>query len=314
MNQELACKVLTIEKKDLATITYAELKHIYHRKALLYHPDKNKDPNAVQLFQEINTAYEYLLHKLQFMNDETEIHTNRKDVYYKKILYSFIQSIFNDENKERLFYTIIEKIIYSCEKTAIRVLSKLDVDVLLQLYECLTQNKDILHIDELLIDKIKKLILEKQENLEYIIMNPTIDDLLDMNLYKLTYHDNTYIIPLWHTKLVYDNSGNDICVKCFPVLPDNITIDAYNNIHAHVSYTIRDIWDTASIPIFIGKHCFFVKTEELKIKKKQCIIIWNKGIPRINTDNIYDVSIRRAIYIHFTIELEEHNVLESNTV
>ena len=53
---------------------------------------------------------------------------------------------------------------------------------------------------------------------------------------------------------------------------------------------------------------------ELKIKKKQCIIIWNKGIPRINTDNIYDVSIRRAIYIHFTIELEEHNVLESNTV
>ena len=81
----------------------------------------------------------------------------------------------------------------------------------------------------------------KIKNDECIILNPTIDDLLANNLYKLRVNDFTYIVPLWHHELVYDNSGNDIYVKCFPMLPDNVCIDDQNNIHIDCKYDIKEI-------------------------------------------------------------------------
>ena len=43
------------------TCTENEIKKAYHRLALLYHPDKNKDPEAVEKFQKISYAYEILI-------------------------------------------------------------------------------------------------------------------------------------------------------------------------------------------------------------------------------------------------------------
>jgi len=40
--------------------TEADIKKAYYRLALLYHPDKNKDPNTIEKFQNISSAYEIL--------------------------------------------------------------------------------------------------------------------------------------------------------------------------------------------------------------------------------------------------------------
>ena len=43
--------------------TEADIKKAYKRLALKYHPDKNKDPEAVEKFQKIAQAYQYLTNK-----------------------------------------------------------------------------------------------------------------------------------------------------------------------------------------------------------------------------------------------------------
>lgn len=42
------------------TATDAEIKSAYRKKALEYHPDRNKSPDAVEKFKEVNKAYEIL--------------------------------------------------------------------------------------------------------------------------------------------------------------------------------------------------------------------------------------------------------------
>ena len=42
------------------TASHAEIKRAYRRLAVLYHPDKNRDPAAESIFKKINEAYDVL--------------------------------------------------------------------------------------------------------------------------------------------------------------------------------------------------------------------------------------------------------------
>ena len=124
------------------------------------------------------------------------------------------------------------------------------------------------------------------------------------DLYKLTENDSTYYIPLWHHELIYDNAGNDLYIKCIPILPDNVTIDTYNNIHLYITYNLRDIWGKTTIEFEMGKKKFSFFTEDLKLKENQQLILPKEGISIMNIDNIYDISKRADVYLHFTLFLE----------
>ena len=67
------------------------------------------------------------------------------------------------------------------------------------------------------------------------------------NVYKLTYKDNIYYVPLWHQELVYDNSGNNLYINCEPT--NDIDIDENNNIYIVRNYTLKQLWETDNIDI-----------------------------------------------------------------
>ena len=311
MNYKIACETLGINGDK--TITEDLLKKQYRINALRNHPDKSSEPDATMRFQQINAAYQYLLKDLHFMsmdeNDtDDDIETeDAEDINvtnsYASILMSFVKNIVkNDVPNNKIYHIILQKISNTCEKKALEMVEKIDKNVLIKVYEIIQNYRETLHFSTDFINKIKEVINKKIENDECIMLNPTLDDLFENNLYKLCVNGFTYIVPLWHDELIYDNSGNDIYVKCFPLLTENITIDNKNNIHVNLAYDIKEILQKEYITFYLGKKEFEIEPKELTVEKTQTVILKGEGISKINTADIYDVSKKSNVILHITLE------------
>lgn len=296
MNYQKACEILDLDYNQNIGIT--DIKQQYKKYALKYHPDKNKSLGSTEKFQEIHTAYEFLCNNIDSDNDTINI-----DKSYSNILFKFLSSIIPIDKDTQIIHIIIEKITNICENKSVDFLEKLDKEMLIKINNLIKMNSDILHINNNYIEIIENVINKKSQNDEVIILNPTLADLFDNNLYKLTVDTHTYIVPLWHHELIYENNNRDVYVKCNPVLPDNIEIDDINDIHVYKQYSIKELWnkDTFEVDIHIKK--IQLKVDKLKLMRHQTIILLKSGISRVNLKNIYDVSMISTIYIHVTLDM-----------
>ena len=229
MNYKKACEILNI---TILPISLIDLKRQYRINALLYHPDKNLSLDTTKKFQEIKDAYEFILKYDGHVDDDTDDdyeseqnNTDNDPKGYVHMLSSFIKNIVQGEPNNQLFYTILKRISSVCEASALDTLQKLDTQTLIKIYGIIKIYNKSMHFGQEFIQKIGLMITNKVNNQECIILNPTLDDLFENNLYRLKVNNHTYIVPLWHNELVYDNSGNDIYIKCNPILPENIEID-----------------------------------------------------------------------------------------
>jgi hypothetical protein len=307
MNYNDACILLEINDE----INIEILKRQYRRKALQYHPDKNKSVDASEKFNNIKNAYEYLLKYLDDPNIDEEFANPFDNIVkseYTKILFSFLNNILGTELqyqdiKSRIFYVIVNKIANCCENKACDLLEKMDKKILLKIYDFFFKYKDIFHFSDDFLKKVEDIISSKTKDDKCIILNPFIEDLFENNLYKLTENGNIYYIPLWHHELIYDNSGSDMYVKCIPILPDNISIDSHNNIHVELKYNIRELWGKISLEFYLGKNVFSIFTDNLKLKENQVIVLQNQGISIINLENIFDISKKSNIVVYLQIDI-----------
>ena len=314
-----AIKVLELDINDKVEqkrkhYTLEEVRRQYKTMALQYHPDKNPNENTTHKFQKIQEAYQYLLEYYDYdLQEDSEIELDSDDDNslwnmenikgtYMWHLYSFISDSFQGD-KNRVFYKIIEKTLTLCEDNALEMLRKLDKHILIKTKEFIKKYSKVLHISESFIQKIEEIILERTSKDEHIILNPTLDDLFSNNLYKLCYNSVEYIIPLWHNELIYDQSGCDIYVHCEPSLPSNIKIDDNNNIIVDCPIFLEDILEKDRFSIVIGNNTFEVLTNRLKVCKYQTIILYRKGISRINTIDIYDISLKSDIILNISLHL-----------
>ena len=315
MTYKDACRILNINS---VTVDKDTLKRQYRINALLYHPDKNHSENATTKFQEVQAAYEHILKYHRELDEDTDDEFEPEDPHshsdddddvemdtntYKGMLSSFIKNIVNTENNNQLFYIILNRISSVCEASALDTLDKLDTQTLIKVYELINKYSQSMHFGDEFIQNIKEMISNKTKCNECIILNPTLTDLFENNLYKLKVNANTYIIPLWHNELVYDNDGSDIYIKCNPMLPENIEIDNANNIIMNVTYKVGDIWGIDAIKIEIGKHVVPVAVTQLKMVSTQTVIFANMGISKINTKYVYDVSKKSDLRIVITLEI-----------
>tara|TARA_B100001057_G_C22863467_1_gene955553 strand:+ start:864 stop:1745 length:882 start_codon:yes stop_codon:yes gene_type:complete len=291
MKYSEACKYLEFKKND--EINEKNIKKQYRMLALMYHPDKNNSEDASEKFQHIHESYQYLLKYEGYAT--TREHYEKEN--YSSVLFYFINSIIEQDN---IMHVILNKICSVCEEKALNYLNDIDKELLFKIYNIISKYKSAFHKNADFLEKFKIIIKEKTKNDERIILNPTIEDLIEENVYKLNYKDKIYYIPLWHQELIYDNSGNNLYINCEPKLPDDIDIDENNNIYIIRNYTLKQLWEVDKIDINFNN--IMLNTRNLKIKNKQTVQFKHFGIPKINDNDVFNVSNRGDVFVIINID------------
>lgn len=283
MNNGVARLILDIDTNS--TITPDLLKRHYRIKALQCHPDKNKSPDANVQFQQVHEAYEFL----------ADANSPIERQSYADMLKEFLG------NRSPLVQIIISKLSQMCEDNVVRFLESIDKLILIDIYKLLVAHREILYIPDSFMDEIKKILISKTKSDERILLNPSLDDLWNDNLYKLCIDERVYLIPLWHHELVYDNSGCDLYVKCNPILPENVEIDERNNVIVSLKYDIAWMIDEDNVKVNVVGREFSFRPSNLRLTRKQRIVFANSGISTIKHKNIYDVSVRGDVILEITM-------------
>jgi len=282
------------------------LRNSYFKQALRYHPDKNCDPDAVYKFQEINESYEFLMDYHGFKDSSEDFTADKaNDSNFDNTLFSFLNPLFDTdifkELQTSILISIIEKIREKCEDKALDMFNQFSNDTFKKIYSLLYSQREILYIPDTFFEKLIVTYRNKTSNDRIVRIFPCISDLLESNVYKLNENDSELLIPLWHHELVYDNDGGELTVFCFPKSEKGIEIDENNDIHIYKTYNLSEIWTKESVVIELGKKTLKIPRDTLKMISKQTITLPGIGIPRINVQNIYDISKKGHIFITITI-------------
>ena len=177
----------------------------------------------------------------------------------------------------------------------------LDKENSINIYLFLSKYKNILHLSQTILDEIKEIVIQKYDNVEIYKLNPTINDLLNNNFYKLYLNNELYLVPLWYNEVYFDSCGNEIIVLCEPELPDGVKIDDDNNVYIEkIIYLHSELPDlilnNSSISVTIGDKSFDILISELYMKREQYYRIKNQGLTRPD-DDIYNVSEKADIIV-----------------
>jgi hypothetical protein len=295
MNQTKAFEVLGLRENDATTYSEYDIKKAYRTKILQYHPDKNNSPDATEKFIEVQDAYKFL----QNNTDDS----SSCDEPYNDILKSFLASVLREETPliSKLIELICKKICLVLEHNVdhiIDYLRNINRDTLKMIRGVLSKYKHILHFTSDIFERIDE-ILEVDE---YIILNPTLDNLLSTdNIYILKHDSNSHLVPLWHHDMTFDHNGQNLVVKCFPILPDNMELDEWNVLTVRLQYNIGEIWKR-EIAVEVGGKMFCISGDRLRLTDQpQNIEYVECGVPYNNTENVLDDSKKQSIVFIVTL-------------
>ena len=297
MNCLDAFNILEIDKNiKLSDIDGDFLKKKYHKLALLHHPDKNGNTKeSTEKFQQIQDAYNFLQREIQIMNTDNKGSQHKNTDIYVDILQLFMKTVF-DGHYEDIIITIVKDIVLGCKQITVQLFDNLDKETIIRIYEFLSNNRLVLHLSNDILNELREIVCKKYDNVTVYKLNPSINDLLDHNLYKLYIKDQLFFVPLWHSESYYDLSGCEIIVICEPELDENMFIDDDNNIHFTLNICATElpeiIINNKPIVCSIGKKVIEIQPEELFLKKEQQYRIKSNGISKISNNicDIYDIS------------------------
>lgn len=313
MDYKLAFEILEIDTSDVyyKEISLEYLKKKYHKLALQNHPDKNGNTiESNEKFKKINEAYQYLKNEIGYLDKDNLEEKNDNDNEFTSTMYMDILQIFMKKIFEGNYTEIVSKIIKeivssSCKKISFKIFEDLDKDSTLRIYTFLSKYRYILHLSQDVLEEVRKIVLNKYNNVLVYKLNPSINDLLNNNIYKLYVEKELYLVPLWYNEIYFDGSNSEILVVCEPEFPENIKIDDDNNIFIDIEVNIIEhipnLIKDNNIDIRIGDKLFKIPLSTLYLRKEQYHRIKNEGLSKIKND-IYDISEKGDIIVKIILK------------
>jgi hypothetical protein len=286
-----------------------DVKRNYYKLSLKWHPDKNTSINSTNKFQEIAEAYEFLKIYLDLENgnetNETN-ETNENDFlnmcnHFLSSLIETTKTITGNKITNEQIMNILKQLTAKCEKVSIKLFEGIDKESSILLFNYLVSYADILKISQETLNEIKNVIELKMKNDNIIILNPNIENLLNDEVYVLTFEDKTYYIPLWHNELIYDTTKGKLIVKIEPELSPHLEIDDNNNIIVNLTTKINSLLVNEKLIFKLGEKVFQMTSENLRIKKKQQFFLKNKGLTRINYSELYNIKKKADIIVNLEL-------------
>lgn len=297
MNFDTATTLLNLPKNS-HDFSETEIRKAYLKASLKYHPDKFNDDGSA--FKEVQSAYVFMCKRIKLTPE-------KNNISFDEILKEFISKFSQKQNWNNVFIqTTIKGIFIKCEKYIINVFENLEKDVAIEVFDFLMQIQFFTRWENEYIEKIKEIIHKKMKHDNIILLNPTLSDLIDDQIYKLNVGNNTFYIPLWHNELYFDlidisSNKIDLIVKIIPDLGENVFIDHNNNIIINRKEKIENIFNDEKLEIKLGNKSIIIKSDSIKCsKKKQYFYFKQEGILKMNQKNIFNSNNRADI----TIELE----------
>ena len=285
MNYNKSCMCLGLAHN----FTKEELRQRYLKLSLRFHPDKNPCVDAKDKFQEINEAY-------LFLNNEIKADLI-KETSYEDLLYCFLKSF----SKQQWILPIIHKLIKDYENYSHDLLDKMEDSLVVDLYETVIMFKNIIKLPESFLIKLKEKAETQMSKKKNIVLHPSLDDLLDGLVYKGHINNMNFYVPLWHVELIYEIKDEEYLVQCNPILEDYVNIDNENDVHIFCNMYIQELLkkEKVEIPLTKNKN-ITVEVNKIKIQPKQVLSLFGEGIPKIDAENIYDISYSN-LYIHLSL-------------
>ena len=290
MDLTVACEVLGLKRP----FSLRDLKRAYYKAALNHHPDRNGGvADAKERFQTVRNAYDFLTIYMEVEHEESE------DSSYMGLLLQFIQVMSGAPKAD--VSRVMEAVVSGCQRFSVKAFENIDKHTALRIFGYIDEYSEILGLTEESLGSIREIMKQKMANDELYILNPTLDNLFNKDVFKLGHEDRTYYVPLWHDELQYDESGNSVIVKCIPDLADHIHIDTGNHIHVNVSVRIAELLSKRTVDILLGSRKFEVPVQDLRVRKLQSYIFRKRGIPSINTREIYNVDRSADVVVHIDL-------------
>lgn len=301
--------VLNIETMD--EITETNIHKQYRNIARKCHPDKTKDNNS-EYFIELTEAKRSLLEFVNAKNYKNVIDNDNNEWW--EWINTYI--INNETNDIKLKNNITDKFREMISNTAIKLFDTMGNHNMLRTYELFLKYKEHICLDDKTLENLKNKIIESTQ---VIILEPSLNDLFVSNVFKLNYNNENYLIPLWHNELYFDTNtkntqGSELIVRCLPILEKGIWLSSNNDVHKCIrisldsikclSNNVDDVENNYNKTVVnICDNFFNVYHSRLLLVSRQNVIFKGKGIPRINSLDLYDDNDKSDIIIHIELTL-----------
>ena len=300
MDLQEALHIFEIE--NVSNLSQESLKKRYHKLALQNHPDKNGNTQeSTQHFQRIQCAYEVLKREISFINNcnergDEDINLNSG---YTAILHLFIDGILKGKYNEFLS-NIVKDIVSGCKEISLKLFEDMNKEQSLAVYNFLVKYKTLLRLTDEILEKVREILLNKFKDMQIYVLNPSINDLFQNNVYKLEIDNKLYFVPLWHSEMYFDS---DIIVKCNPELPENVEIDEDNNLVITERIPITfSLLNEKTRTIKVGNNSFELPLDQLFLRPVQTHVLRKKGISKILDADIYNIDEKADIIIKIIFE------------